>query len=59
MSSELEPDGEPMRLVLLGEPLSAFRDCSDRVGVMDHRCSYCFASLFLGRNEADGIPDLG
>ena len=55
MSSELEPDGEPMRLVLLGEPLIAFRDSSDRVRVMDHRC----ASLFLGRNEANGIPDLG
>nr|WP_256872880.1 Rieske 2Fe-2S domain-containing protein [Candidatus Entotheonella palauensis] len=55
MSSELEPDGEPMRLVLLGEALIAFRDSSGRVGVMDHRCPHRCASLFLGRNEADGI----
>jgi phthalate 4,5-dioxygenase oxygenase subunit len=55
LSSELEPDGDPMRLVLLGEPLSAFRDSSGRVGVMDHRCPHRCASLFLGRNEANGI----
>jgi phthalate 4,5-dioxygenase len=55
MSSELERDGAPMRLVLLGERLIAFRDSSGRVGVMDHRCPHRCASLFLGRNEEDGI----
>ena len=55
MSSELERDGAPMRLTLLGERLIAFRDSSGRVGVMDHRCPHRCASLFLGRNEENGI----
>jgi phthalate 4,5-dioxygenase len=55
MSSELERDGAPMRLLLLGERLIAFRDSSGRVGVMDHRCPHRCASLFLGRNEEGGI----
>jgi phthalate 4,5-dioxygenase oxygenase subunit len=54
-SSELKPDGDPMRLMLLGEALIAFRDTSGRVGVMDHRCPHRCASLFLGRNEQNGI----
>ena len=40
MSSELERDGAPMRLMLLGERLIAFRDSSGRVGVIDHRCPH-------------------
>src|SRR6202035_4908100 len=40
---------------LLGEQLIAFRDSSGRVGVMDHRCPHRCASLFLGRNEQNGI----
>ena len=55
MSSELERDGAPMRLMLLGERLIAFRDSMGRVGVMDHRCPHRCASLFLGRNEEGGI----
>ena len=55
MSSELERDGAPMRLMLLGEKLIAFRDSAGRVGVMDHRCPHRCASLFLGRNEEGGI----
>ena len=55
MSSELERDGAPMRLLLLGERLIAFRDSSGRIGVMDHRCPHRCASLFLGRNEEGGI----
>jgi phenylpropionate dioxygenase-like ring-hydroxylating dioxygenase large terminal subunit len=55
MSSELERDGPPMRLMLLGEKLIAFRDTDGRVGVMDHRCPHRCASLFLGRNEEGGI----
>ncbi len=54
-SSELKADGDPVRLVLLGEKLIAFRDTSGRVGVMDHRCPHRCASLFLGRNEENGI----
>ena len=55
MSSELKADGAPMRLMLLGEQLIAFRDSSGRVGVMDHRCPHRCASLFLGRNEENGM----
>jgi phenylpropionate dioxygenase-like ring-hydroxylating dioxygenase large terminal subunit len=54
-SSELKPDGNPMRLMLLGEALIAFRDSSGRVGVLDHQCPHRCASLFLGRNEENGI----
>ncbi len=55
MSAELARDGAPMRLLLLGERLIAFRDSEGRVGVMDHRCPHRCASLFLGRNEEGGI----
>src|SRR6202043_4017353 len=55
MSSELERDAAPTRMMLLGERLIAFRDSSGRVGVMDHRCPHRCASLFLGRNEENGI----
>ena len=50
-SSELKADGDPVRFLLLGERLIAFRDTSGRIGVMDHRCPHRCASLFLGRNE--------
>ena len=55
LSSELASDGSPVRLMLLGEKLIAFRDSSGKVGVMDHRCPHRAASLFLGRNEGGGI----
>src|ERR1700734_3373808 len=55
MSSELQADGPPMRLMLLGEKLVAFRDTQGRVGVLEHRCPHRCASLFLGRNEQGGI----
>ena len=55
LSSELARDGAPVRLMLLGEQLIAFRDSAGRVGVMDHRCPHRCASLYLGRNENGGI----
>lgn len=55
LSRELVPDGDPVRLMLLGERLIAFRDSAGRVGIMDHRCPHRCASLFLGRNEDGGI----
>jgi len=55
MSSELKADGPPLRLLLLGEKLIGFRDNAGRVGVMDHRCPHRCASLFLGRNEGNGL----
>jgi phthalate 4,5-dioxygenase len=54
-SSELVADGDPVRLMLLGEKLIAFRDTQGRAGVMDHKCPHRCASLFLGRNEEGGI----
>jgi phenylpropionate dioxygenase-like ring-hydroxylating dioxygenase large terminal subunit len=54
-SSELQAEGAPMRLLLLGEKLVAFRDSTGRVGIMDHQCPHRCASLFFGRNEADGL----
>jgi phthalate 4,5-dioxygenase len=55
LSSEITPDGDPLRLMLLGERLIAFRDTAGRIGVMDHRCPHRCASLFFGRNEEGGI----
>jgi phthalate 4,5-dioxygenase len=55
LSSELTADGPPVRMMLLGEKLIAFRDSAGRIGVMDHRCPHRCASLFFGRNEHDGI----
>jgi phthalate 4,5-dioxygenase oxygenase subunit len=54
-SAELVADAPPLRLMLLGEKLVAFRDSSGRVGIMDHRCPHRCASLFFGRNEAGGL----
>jgi phthalate 4,5-dioxygenase oxygenase subunit len=54
-SSEIKPDGNPVRIMALGEQLIAFRDSSGRVGIMDHRCPHRCASLFYGRNEDNGI----
>ena len=55
MSSELKADGDPMRLVLLGEKLIGFRDSAGRAGIMEHRCPHRGASFFFGRNEENGI----
>jgi phthalate 4,5-dioxygenase oxygenase subunit len=55
LSSEIEPDGPPLRVKLLGEELIAFRTASGRIGLMDHRCPHRCASLFFGRNEEEGI----
>jgi phenylpropionate dioxygenase-like ring-hydroxylating dioxygenase large terminal subunit len=55
MSSELAADGAPLRLMLLGEELVAFRDSQGRVGILDHACPHRCASLFYGRNEEGGL----
>ena len=54
-SSELKQDGDPVRLLIMGEKLLGFRDSEGRVGILDHRCPHRCASLFLGRNEESGI----
>jgi len=54
-SSEIAADGPPLRLMLLGEKLIAFRDSAGRAGIMDHRCPHRCASLSFGRNEEGGM----
>jgi phenylpropionate dioxygenase-like ring-hydroxylating dioxygenase large terminal subunit len=49
------PDGAPLRLRLLGENLIAFRSTSGKIGLLAHACPHRGASLFYGRNEAEGI----
>jgi phenylpropionate dioxygenase-like ring-hydroxylating dioxygenase large terminal subunit len=55
LASELKPGGAPMRLMLLGEKLVAFRTPEGTVGIMDHACPHRCASLFYGRNEPGGL----
>lgn len=55
LSSEVATDGDPVRLLIMCEKLIAFRDSSGRVGILDHRCPHRCASLFIGRNEENGI----
>jgi phenylpropionate dioxygenase-like ring-hydroxylating dioxygenase large terminal subunit len=56
LSSELpRPDGDPVRVMLLGEQLVAFRDTDGRVGLLAHHCPHRGASLYFGRNEECGL----
>ena len=56
LSSELPlPDCTPVRVMLLGEPLIAFRDTQGRVGMMQNACPHRGASMFFGRNEEGGL----
>ena len=56
LSSELpHPDCDPVRVMLLGEKLVAFRDSEGRVGLIQNYCPHRGASLFYGRNEEGGL----
>ena len=56
LSSEIEePDCPPVRVRLMGENLLAFRDSEGRAALIDELCSHRGASLYLGRNEENGI----
>ena len=50
-----EPDCDPIRVRILGENLVAYRDTSGRVGLLSEWCPHRLTSLFLGRNEEDGL----
>jgi phthalate 4,5-dioxygenase oxygenase subunit len=50
-----EPDGAPLRVRILGEDLVAYRDTSGRIGLLAEWCAHRRASLWLGRNEEDGL----
>src|SRR5438105_7356794 len=56
VSSELpSPDCDPVRVMLLGEKLIAFRDTNGNVGLVANNCPHRGASLFFGRNEESGL----
>jgi phenylpropionate dioxygenase-like ring-hydroxylating dioxygenase large terminal subunit len=50
-----EPDGDPVRLRLLGEVLVAFRDSNGQVGILEAYCPHRRAPMFFGRNEECGL----
>ncbi len=54
-SWELEPDGEPQRVRVLGENLIAYRDSNGAPGFIGESCPHRGASLFFGRNEEAGL----
>ena len=54
VSTELEADGFPRRIRLLGEDLIAFRDSFGRVGVIDENCPHRGSSMVFARNEEGG-----
>src|SRR5579864_5450631 len=56
LSRELpEADGDPRRIMLLGEKLIAFHDTGGKVGIIQNHCPHRGASLFFGRNEESGL----
>lgn len=56
LSREVEhTDSDPIRVRVLGEDLIAFRDSSNRVGLISEWCPHRLTSMFLGRNEENGI----
>ncbi|MBV9578998.1 MAG: Rieske 2Fe-2S domain-containing protein [Chloroflexi bacterium] len=56
LSNELSrPDDDPVRVLLLGEKLIAFRDTHGHVGLIQNHCPHRGASLFFGRNEQAGL----
>jgi phenylpropionate dioxygenase-like ring-hydroxylating dioxygenase large terminal subunit len=56
LASELPAaDCDPVRVLLLGEKLIAFRDSNGKPGLIQNHCPHRGASLFFGRNEEGGI----
>ncbi len=52
---ELERDGKPIRIRLLGEDLVCFMDTEGKVGLIDEHCPHRGASMALGVNEECGL----
>jgi phthalate 4,5-dioxygenase oxygenase subunit len=56
LSSEVpEPDGDIVRVRLLGEDLLAYRETSGTVGLMGAYCPHRLAPMYFGRNEDNGL----
>ena len=51
LSAQLEADGKPKRVRLLGRNYVAFRATGGKVGFFDEACPHRGASMALGRNE--------
>src|SRR5260370_339563 len=49
------PDSDPVRVLILGEQLIAFRDTNGKIGLLANNCPHRGASLFFGRNEEAGL----
>ena len=54
-SWEVEADGPPERVRLLGEDLVVFRDSAGKPGLIAENCPHRGASLYFGRNEKGGL----
>jgi phenylpropionate dioxygenase-like ring-hydroxylating dioxygenase large terminal subunit len=54
-SSDIDPNGDPQRVRLLGEDLVLFRATDGKLGLVAEACPHRGASLFFGRNEEDGL----
>lgn len=54
-SADLEADGRPKRVRLLGEDLIAFRDTNGDVGLLDNVCAHRGAPMFFARNGECGL----
>jgi nitrite reductase/ring-hydroxylating ferredoxin subunit len=51
----VQPDGAPVRVKLLNEPLIGFRDSNGKLGLMEEHCAHRGVSLWFGRNEEGGL----
>ena len=55
LTQELQADGKPVRIKLLGEDLVAFMDSEGRIGLLDEHCPHRGSSLALGVNGECGL----
>ncbi|HXR86603.1 MAG TPA: Rieske 2Fe-2S domain-containing protein [Stellaceae bacterium] len=55
LSREVEADGAPLRVRLLGENLIAFRNTEGKVGLLREHCAHRGASLYFAKNEECGL----
>jgi phthalate 4,5-dioxygenase oxygenase subunit len=55
LSEEVEADGAPRRVRLMGEDLIVFRDSNGKPGLLEELCPHRGVSLLLARNEECGL----
>ena len=55
LSQELEAEGAPVRVRLMGEDLVAFRDGAGKVGLLGEHCAHRGASLYFAKNAEGGL----